>query len=61
MLTKKINIIISHLKTTKFIPTESRFNDETNGIKSDSRFLVKMEKPENCVCFESQRLLQLFI
>ena len=30
----------SHLYTTKSIPTESRFNDETNGIKSDSRFVV---------------------
>ena len=30
----------SHLYTTKSIPTESRFNDETKGIKSDSRFVV---------------------
>ena len=30
----------SHLYTTKSIPTENRFNDETNGIKFESRFVV---------------------
>ena len=38
---EKKNIYIgSHLYTTKSIPTESIFNDETNGIKSDSLFVV---------------------
>ena len=37
---KKNKNIGSHLYTTKYIPTESRFNDETQGIKSDSWFVV---------------------
>ena len=32
--------IESRLYTTKSIPTESIFNDEANGIKADSRFVV---------------------
>ena len=37
---EKIKNIRSHLFTTKYIPTESRFSEETNGIKSESRFVV---------------------
>ena len=37
---KKTKNIGSHLYTTKSIPTESRFNDETKGIKYGSRFVV---------------------
>ena len=37
---EKIKNIGSHLYKTKSIPTESRFNDETNGLKSNSGFVV---------------------
>ena len=37
---KKIKNIISHLYTTKYIPTEIRFNDQTSDIKFDGQFVV---------------------